>query len=916
MVAATPGGVAVNFHVLHHIRARLTTWLAVLVLLSAFSVSGGLSLVLVLADAAFDLSESTRVAVPWVLGLALVAVCSAGFVGWRRLNESRMARWFEQSDAALGNRLINAVQLAQKKTTDATEEFFRREVVELGRQTSENLDPRPLVRRGLRRAGIFLGGVLAAWLALVALNSDLVQTILPRLFDAHGDHPPYSRLRIDVKTDKSQVLYGGQVEVRAVTSGMPVEKLWLVARSGTNEMRAIMFLAPDKSFFQTLVNLREPTDCFVTDGKARSRKFSVGIRFTPQITMIEVATTFPEYTGKLARTNKWSGEPQSLPEGTRVKLRVASNRPLKSGVLQLAPVLGGKTNLVALSPEIENVVTGVFVLSQAVVFDLSVRDAGGLESVETRRGRFNILPDRPPKLFVLEPGRDAVATPDFRVPVRVRAEDDYAVSRVVWLRSHNRSIERPLDMKLALKPGPQSVEASGAFELDKLGVKPGDVIEYYFEAADNYPAGPNVAFSRPFRLQIISQEDYDRILRQAAARKALFEPYLQLDSWMRRLAERSRNAASQAGQNNPDARKSAEELAKELAKYDEALGKLMQDPVMFDVENSFRATLGDLQSKLGELSEKLKQTLDAGGTPDAKKMKELSEALSQMAKTQDEQVEKPAQQIASVVSVVSRADTFVKLAQQQAALAQMLRRFADKTNALSRLEQMEVQELTHQQQRVGEALHEMVGQLPELLAKVPTAAEYDPLRNEVNQFLKAVADAKIEELLTNTARSLEQPDSVTGHALAQFAADEMAKLIGRCKSMGDQAQQCSTAHFKPKLCRPGLGETLQQVMSALNSGNGQEGGHDGYAIFNEAVALYGPNVQLAGEQAGGSGTSGEDSQRGLATFAAGPSDENAGPDAPAGKVRLQTDAKFPLRYRDLVGEYFRVMGESGKENEK
>jgi len=34
----------------------------------------------------------------------------------------------------------------------------------------------------------------------------------------------------------------------------------------------------------------------------------------------------------------------------------------------------------------------------------------------------------------------------------------------------------------------------------------------------------------------------------------------------------------------------------------------------------------------------------------------------------------------------------------------------------------------------------------------------------------------------------------------------------------------------------------------------------------------------------------------------------------AGRVRLQPDAKFPLRYRELVGEYFRVIAESEAEN--
>jgi hypothetical protein len=724
-------------------------------------------------------------------------------------------------------------------------------------------------------------------------------------------------LRIAVTADRSEVLYGGQVEVRAATSGRPADKLWLVTRSGTNETRAIMFLAPDKSFFQTLVNLREPAEYFVTDGAARSRRYSVAIRYTPQITLVEVATTFPEYTGKPPHTGKLSDEPQALPEDTRVSFRVASNRPLKSGTLELTPVLGGKPMQIPLLPDAQNtVVTGAFVLSQAVVFDVSVRDIGNLDSAETKRGRFNILPDRPPHLIVLEPGRDAVATPTIRVPVRVQAMDDYAVTRVVWLRSHNRSIERPFNLPLTLKAGPQSVEASGSFNLDELGVRPGDVIEYYFEAADNYPKGPNVTFSRPYRLEIISQEQYADILRQAAARKALFEPYFKLTSWLERLAERARELTAQAGRGDTNAQAGAEALAKELAKYNEELARLMQTPAMLDVENSFRASMNDQQYALTQAMANLQQARSAGsGVPNPKLLKAASDALSQVAQKEDEQVGQPAQQIASVVQVLSKADTFVKLAQEQAVVAQMLRRFADQTNALTRLEQMEVQELTHQERRIGEALHEMLGQLPDLLAKVPADAEFDPMRQDVNQFLKAVADAKIEEDLANAAKTLDEPDTMAGHMLAQMAAEKMDKLIGKCNGMPQQGQQCLTAHFQPKLTKPGLGNTLAQIMAALNEGNGQ-GGRDGYALFNEDVALYGPNMELAGEQAGNRGDTSGRAAQAAQTVAGGAPDAGLPQHETPGHVRLQPDAKFPLRYRELVGEYFRVMAESQKEEER
>jgi len=107
------------------------------------------------------------------------------------------------------------------------------------------------------------------------------------------------------------------VDVKAQTSGRPVDKLWLVARSGTNTSRTIMFLAPNRTFFQTLANLREATEFYVTDGAARSHRLSISIRYTPQITGVEITTTFPDYTTKPTRTAKISEEAQALRRARR-----------------------------------------------------------------------------------------------------------------------------------------------------------------------------------------------------------------------------------------------------------------------------------------------------------------------------------------------------------------------------------------------------------------------------------------------------------------------------------------------------------------------------------------------------------------------------------------------------------------------
>jgi hypothetical protein len=142
----------------------------------------------------------------------------------------------------------------------------------------------------------------------------------------------------------------------------------------------------------------------------------------------------------------------------------------------------------------------------------------------------------------------------------------------------------------------------------------------------------------------------------------------------------------------------------------------------------------------------------------------------------------------------------------------------------------------------------------------------------------------------------------------------MDQLIARCNAAGPDAGQALVLRFAPILAKPGLGGTLGQILAALGVGQGQgQGGRDGYGLFNEDVALYGPNIQLEGEPNEGAGEPRANSVRRDQQVAGDARDAGlAQPQAP-GRVRLQPDARFPLRYRDLVGEYFKSVAESQKE---
>jgi len=939
--------------VLTRLRARFAGLVGLRALLLLACVLGGAALAAIAADAWLDLAEPIRIAAPWVLAASALILLAAAALQLSRLDDIRLARTFERTNPSLGNMLTNAVQLAAEPSPHAVGETLRHQAVERGRALAASLRAWPFERRKIARALLGFVVIAGAWLAGWTLFPDVYRAVVPRFLDPTGDHPPYSRLRIDVRPGDTHVLYGGEVEIRATASGRPVDKLHVVAHSANNRAQTAMFLAPDRSFFQTLANVREPTEYYVTDGQARSRRMKIGVRYMPRIAGVELHVTPPLYTGRPARALKLGDEPQSFLIDTRLEFRVRSNRPLAGGTLTLTPVLGGKPVAVALGPvgdqsalhpgslpagpagegrgegERRNpsstatssqVVAGHFILTEPVVFSITITDVDGLACNEPRQGRIAMLPDNRPQIVVMQPGRHAVATPETLVPVRVQTQDDFGVTRVAWFRGFNKSVERPVVMKFGPQNGPGLAEADGAFRLKDLGVKPGDLIDYFFEAVDNYPRGPNVTTSRLFTLQIISMEQYQELLRRMAARRALFQPYEQLDAWLRRLAERARDlekkAAELAKRGGPDAEKDAlakemTELTKQLSEYREALGKLMEQSVLFDVEKSFRESLATQSQKLTALKDKMDR-LGGGGLSDPKAAREVADELAQMFRQENEEVGEPFRHVASVSRMLARADAFTALAREQAELVQMLRRFQDRpSDSLSRIEQMELQELRQRQERVAQGLREFTTSLPQLLDKVPPEPYYDPLRKSVNQFLDAVRDARIQDDLNDASDKLSALNAPGGFPPARRAAENMDKLLEKCRPMIGQGNEC--LRFQPKLTHS-LGNSLQQIIDAIN-GRGSADGRYGYGMFGESVSLYGPDAELAqdasqGEGEGGSGVAAKGTRR----LASDARDAELPAQEIEGRVKLQRDAKFPLRYRELVGEYFRVIAESEEED--
>jgi len=914
--------------VLSHLKRRLVGFLGLRLAVILWCVVGLTALFAVALDAVVILSDGVRACAPWALVAGGAAVVGLAAMALVRLGEVRVARQFESSHAALGTQLTNAVQLASRPADTATGELLRSQAVELGRRRARHARAWPVVRRAVTGSCTVGLLTLLLWGAGWGLFADVLRAVAPRFLDPRGDHPPYSRVRLEVEPGDAEVLYGGQCEVRARAAGPPVEKLYLVARRGGEATETPMFVAPDRTFFQTVVNLRAETVYHVTDGRARSRRHTIRIRRTPQITMVQVGTQFPDYTALPPRSEQLTGEAlhrpidKRLPLGSRLTFRVASNRPLASGTLALTPLMGGEGAAVPLRLDAQGAfVEGGFLVKEPVVFTLSVTDAEGLVSAEPRAGRVTILPDSRPRIAVLEPGKHAVATPNVDIPIRVEAEDDYAVRRVLWFRSLNRSVERPVDMPLERKGSTARVETAGAFRLGELGVEPGDVIEYFFEAVDNDPAGPNIATSRVYRVQIISMAEYQEMLRRAAAQKALFESYRALGDELRRLAERAQALEKKAreladkGGGTPEERealrKEARALARDMAHYRRSLQKALGQPPLFDIEDFFREHLAKQRRQLERLQKEMDAAAEGSLTPE--ELAKIARSMSAMSSLEQADVGEPVRLLLAVVRVIVRAQMFVRLYQEQVEVVRLAERFRTRAEELSAVERRELEELGRREREIHDGLEELLEELPDLVAQLPPEEAYDLLRESVRAFIKGVREAKIAEDLEAAGKKFAALDGPGGYPPARDAKEKMEKFISEVEAGALVGMGKMCLKFHPVL-GAAMANALGQILAAMGMGPGQGGsGTDGVGLFGGDAALYGPHAELARSQGGGGGPATREGRGPEARATGDGADPHlAAPGAPP-RVRLQRDAKFPLRYRDLVGDYFRAVAESQSE---
>ncbi len=881
--------------------------------LSILYLFTGMLLVTALAtllDAAVILSRAGRY---FILCLfALGTITGVGYLlGWMmRLPAEKTARWLESINPALGSLLSNAAFFERQRAQEqphAIQKVLRQRAVAAAGEAVVQIDIPRLLRPKINRAALHLVLLAVLLVAGEFSFSGLFSTTVPRLFHPSADHPPFSRLKLAVTPGDVSVLYADGFDIHVTPSGRPVTQLYLVTQTASGAThRARLFMASDRTFFQTLANIREEMIYYVTDDRARSPKYQVSVRYTPKIKAVTVQLDYPPYTGLPPKQIELSENTFEVVRGTRTQFTVQSNRKLSEGALELTEANATETKRILMSPAASpEAVTAQIIIDKPLVFALTVTDTQGRTCTDPFQGKISLRPDETPGLAIHSPTRQSVATPQSLVPVELEATDDFGIDKIIWFRGINRSIERP--KPLAFKPiaGKKNARVDTGIDLKGLGVVPGDCIEFYFEVADNDPLGPNLLTSRPHRIEIISEETYREILKRRQVRNQLFDVYLQLGKQLRRLADRADQLKQMVSEQEAGGER-WEVFKKELAAYKNQLEKAKAAPITFDVETAFQKHLTDQGKAVDTLLEKINAHPDP--RPSEALLNSIRKTFNRLVTAEAESISKPVKQIKTITRIMAYADMFVSLHQDQNELLHLSRRLADKSGAqLERLERMALRELSVRQGKLGQALSHMMTELYQLRQQIPGDQIFNKLKRSLDLFLVEVNGANIVEDLHQASNHFAALKTAEAIATARRAAENMAMLINRCDNFNGTARQCF--QFMPSISKS-MGNTLDQIMDAMTGGSG--GGPHGYSLFAEQANLYGPQGAMLAGQASGDSPRGPVGGMGKYNLIHSATDERSAVKALSPNVLKQDEIWVPAQYRRMADAYFRSIAEEAE----
>lgn len=474
---------------------------------------GGLGL-LAAIDYAVELSHLLR-----VIGLSLVAVASGGLAialvvgSLRRWRRSATAATIEEVFPQLGQRIRTTVQFGEMSSDEIQHEGVKTTLVSaLEDDTVKLAQPLPL-DAVIPWKSLALASLLAAMLGLMLTGASALdwqwRTAAKRTFlveDAYTN--------IAVEPGNFSVREGESQVVRIEVEGRMGESITFRSRrldeensqwrEETQPLEEAEQISDHKVAFEVpLDRIKHPLEYNVSAGSSRTETYRVDVLYPLKVVQIQTTVHPPEYTG-IGEVMIEGGNIAAL-EGSQARIEIELDRVPKEGWLELQNMATRRGEEPPPPEQIPLVVegnklAGDLTITRDQTFMIVAHAADGMELPENKQ-RIRARKDEPPHVWFESPSEALEVHTLAEVLMRIRASDDFGLSRAGVIFEVNNEEEYPLLAEdfAAVAAAAEEVEQTGKLSpktratlektlpLEHFALTQQDSIMYYAFAEDIRP---------------------------------------------------------------------------------------------------------------------------------------------------------------------------------------------------------------------------------------------------------------------------------------------------------------------------------------------------------------------------------------------------------------------------------------------
>ncbi len=621
--------------------------------------------------------------------------------------------------------------------------------------------------------------------------------------------------------DKS-VLRGEKITITVKAEGAVPDKISLFIKEGLQEeYDEIKLKLNGNNDYQYEINSLKSSITFYAQsdwfGEAVMTKHGkITVIDKPIIKSITGKLTYPSYAKQSTSFfNEQNGDFTAL-VGSKTDLNIISNKELSSANIvfvtkqMISDSTTSKVDTIRYKLKIEGKrAEGGFRISNSGNYFIELFDKESEKNENPIIYSVISVRDAYPSIKLIEPVTDAEISSNALLPVKVFISDDFGLSKLKLFYRLAKSPYSAPDEKFSsydikFSSNELSFEVPYIWDLNKNGIMPEDIFEFYLEVSDNdIVNGPKTAKTQTLTVRLPSLDEVQREseLVQEKVEKELEKIMKEALEVKKDLEELNRDLLKEKNKlKEPDwkQKKKAEDISKkqdELKQKMTDMAKTLEDATEKLQENQMISP--ETLEKYKELQNLMKQV----DSPELRSMQEkMQEAMKKMNQEQlqkameqfkfnDEQFRKSIERSMKILKRLQAEQKTDALRKRAEELAKQQDDLAEETKNANKNDKNKQNDLAKRQEKIQKELNNIEKELKELENLMKDIGEQEMPMDELQKAMDDLNPPETNQEMDKSEENMQSGEMQKSSQNQKKASDNLKKFAKQMQKMKDGMQQ-------------------------------------------------------------------------------------------------------------------------------